>query len=71
MNNETIESVPPVESKDSSVETVKPVELKEPEINEEHIAQGAHLLESPQDGSFMHGLQAFVTWVNNLLAGKK
>jgi len=68
MNNETLEAKAPVES---SPEAGKSVESKEPEINEEHIAKGAELLETPQDGSFMHGLQVFVTWVNNLLAGKK
>ncbi len=41
------------------------------EENETERLQGAEMLENPPDGSFLHGLQAFVAWVTNLLAGKK
>jgi hypothetical protein len=37
------------------------------ETKEENVIKAAELLEDPSDGSFMHGLQVFVAWVNNLL----
>lgn len=33
--------------------------------------QGAELLEEPQGGSFVSAMQAFVAWVNNLVADDK
>jgi len=33
--------------------------------------QGAELLEEPKSGSFITAMQAFVTWVNNLVADDK
>lgn len=36
------------------------------EVKEERQIQGAELLENPPDGSFMHGLQAFIAWVKSL-----
>ncbi len=38
------------------------------ERQEAEILQGAQILESPPDGSFVHGLQTFVAWVQSLLA---
>jgi hypothetical protein len=32
--------------------------------------QGAQMLETPADGSFVHALQTFVAWVTDLLADK-
>lgn len=73
MNNETVEEKAGVESKDSSPihESRESVESKENEMNEEQIGKGAELLENPPDGSFVHGLQLFMAWVNNLLGKKK
>lgn len=38
--------------------------------SEELIIQGAELLEEPKDGSFLHGLQVFVAWVQRLFANR-
>jgi len=40
------------------------------EINQEQLDHGADILENPQDGSFMVGLQAFIAWVKTLLANR-
>ena len=32
---------------------------------------GAEMLETPPDGSFVHGLQVFVAWVKALVASDK
>jgi len=37
------------------------------ELKEAQIDQGAQMLENPPDGSFLHGLQAFVAWVKGLV----
>ena len=38
----------------------------------EQVAKGAEILENPPpDGSFVHGLQLFVAWVNSLVSGAK
>lgn len=34
----------------------------------DQAAIGAEMLEEPADGSFQHGLQLFIAWVNSLLA---
>lgn len=36
---------------------------------EANAITGAEMLETPSDGSFVHGLQVFVAWVKHLLAG--
>lgn len=38
------------------------------ERQEAEALQGAQILESPPDGSFVHGLQTFIAWVQSLLA---
>lgn len=42
-----------------------------PEDRYEDKIIAAEILEEPKDGSFVHALQVFITWVNNLLANKK
>jgi hypothetical protein len=67
--NEAVEKKPEQSREESAIERRESVgELKE-ERYEDKIA-GAEILEDPKDGSFLHGLQAFVAWVNALL-GKK
>ncbi len=39
-----------------------------PDRKEAEMIQGAELLETPPDGSFILGLQTFVAWVHDLLA---
>lgn len=38
------------------------------EEQENGFIRGAEMLEEPQDGSFVSGLQAFVAWVKSLVA---
>lgn len=37
------------------------------EDTEENLVHGAEMLEAPADGSFLHGLQTFVAWVQSLI----
>ena len=46
----------------------KPVEAKE--NTQEQLYAGAEILENPPQGSFVMGLQAFVAWVQDLVAKK-
>lgn len=45
--------------------------IEVPEENLEQHLKGAELLETPKDGSFLLGLQAFINWVKDLLAKDK
>lgn len=42
-----------------------------PEDTEENLIHGAEMLETPSDGSFLHGLQLFVAWVQSLITPPK
>lgn len=55
-NRETNLEKPEVKSPESGLET------------EENATRGAEILESPPDGSFIHGLQLFIAWVKKLVA---
>ncbi len=54
----------------SSPETETEAAESKPE-QETNILQGAEMLENPPDGSFVHGLQLFVAWVQSLVAPDK
>lgn len=41
------------------------------ERKEVEALHGAEILENPPDGSFIHGLQTFVVWVQSLLANDR
>ena len=42
-----------------------------PDKDFEQAVKGAEILENPPDGSFFHGLQLFLAWVQNLVSGSK
>ncbi|MBI4049459.1 MAG: hypothetical protein HY395_01420 [Candidatus Doudnabacteria bacterium] len=50
-------------------ESVEQKEAKDE--NFEQAVRGAEILENPQDGSFLRGLQVFIAWVNSLVSGKQ
>jgi hypothetical protein len=39
--------------------------------SEANAIRGAEMLETPPDGSFLHGLQLFIAWVKTLVADDK
>jgi hypothetical protein len=58
---------------ESNLETEKRPEQREsqavesrPELTEAGQIQGAEMLETPADGSFLHGLQTFIAWVKSI-----
>jgi len=60
MNEETPEKLDKKESN-----------FKETSLENERLIEGAQMLENPPDGSFVHGLQLFIDWVQSLLAEDK
>lgn len=70
MNQTTDETPETIESRPEQVEQAEAVTL-EYSASEEEIRSGAAILEEPKNGSFISALQLFVTWVNNLISGKK
>lgn len=66
-NQENFESQEP-QAEISDTEQEREIENRE---SEELVMEGAEILESPADGSFLHGLQVFIAWVNQLIKGKK
>ncbi|OGE79757.1 MAG: hypothetical protein A2660_02075 [Candidatus Doudnabacteria bacterium RIFCSPHIGHO2_01_FULL_45_18] len=59
-----------IETEKNGANRVESAELT-PEFLEKDLMRGAEMLESPQDGNFVMGLQVFVAWVKDLFANHK
>jgi hypothetical protein len=53
------------------IESAGPAEGKSFEAAPEHFDHAADILENPPEGSFQHGLQAFIAWAKTLFAQDK
>ncbi|HTL39699.1 MAG TPA: hypothetical protein VL306_02715 [Methylomirabilota bacterium] len=48
----------------------EPTSVESSPETESDLVTGAEMLETPPDGSFVHGLQIFIAWVKNMVGDK-